>query len=757
MNTSPVSDNVVRLQKWFRSMYSAKSKVVNEMTNDEEYYFGDVERTRHQLNEKQLAAIEHTYNVPISTKVVYAIGEQVISFLTGGKPYPRIISPTKELSEHAVMYEQLLNAIWYEGKLNMHLTNAIRDMVTVGQGWMFIRENDFYNETTFNVSAEYVPWQWVYVDPTCRQPDLSDAEMVCLARTVLKTKAEKQYGITIKPGDSDYYGTDGWEMPDEDSRMDYMYSFGTGALTGNEKERYVWVRDFYEKIEANVFAGTDQAGVTHISTKRPLPKMVRNPAYDEILGQIKAIEEGGAQMAEGMAETGEALDSAEATMAEMGTDPFELMAGMAPQQAALEGQQKQAMEAGAQLEELVKQLNQTPPIIRIYELLPIGAEDGAFVQVTDFVKQKRKAIRWTLLVGNKELERKVLPTDEFPLVPFVFSHVRSFSRTFGMVHYVKDINKALNKFWSLAIYDMQVNATRKVIYPEGAIQDPVAVEQHWSQPMAWIGYTPNPSLSDGGKPEVIEGSQLNVATQQAIGSLMQLAEYITGIHSLTQGNPGEHMPDSFAGIQAIQTFGTSRTRMYSRSIEDSLTTLTYVIVRYLQAYTDKNKVLQYFDENGDKAEIQILSGAEDVKFKIRTNMTSNLPTARHMAAQILGVISGQTKNPAVADLLTTAMLRTADIPDGNNIADQVDTVKQLNQQLEQTTTELQNKEKEVSQLTQQLFQKDVAIAKAQAIAEIEKDVAVKKEQIGAASSPEQLAKTEAAMSNEQSPEEEVPF
>lgn len=757
MATNPSGDpspHVIRLQKHFRAMYNAKSKSFERMKSDEEFYFGDVEETGTQLNKKQLDAIENTYDIPISTKVAYAIGEQLLSFLTGGKPYPRIISPTDQLTQHAILYEQLLNAVWYESRMNLHLTNALRDAITTGQGWIHVRQNDFYSESTFNVIAEYVPWNQVYVDPTCQMADLSDADIVCIGRQVLRSKVEKQYGIKIRKEDLDYLGADGWDMGDDTGRYEYLYGFYGSSNEKEDKDKYVWVRDFYEKIEANVFVGVDSEGNMHVASERPRAYQAKNPKWVQLMGQIQSLEQAGQETSQAMQSHGEAVEEGENAMAEMGADPFKIASQMASEEMQMEQAGDVANQTAEQLQSLYTELEQTPEVVTLYDLRPIGSKDT--VPVEQFFRRKQKSIRWTLLIGNRQIDRKVLPVDEFPLVPFTFSHFRSFNRTFGLVHYIKDVNKAMNKFWALSIYDMQVNATRKVLYAEGSIVDPVAVEQKWSQPTAWIGYTPQPNLPDGGRPTVIEGTQLNVATQQAIQGLTTLAEYITGIHALMQGQTSSATPDSFGGIQTIQTFGTSRSKLYSRNIEESLSVLSYVIVRYLQAYCDKDKVLQFFDENGDKAELQILSGAEDVRFRVRTNMTSNLPTARHMAAQILGIVSGQTKNPAVADLLTTALLKTADIPNGPQIAEQIDTVKQLNDQLAAAQKQMQDQEKQISQLNQQLFQKDISIAKEKAVGELKTQQALKEQELEAAASPEQLAKVDAGGDIE-TPPEEIPF
>jgi len=707
----PMSDKMLELNGFFRRAWSNRGRVVKNLANDEQMYFSDVEDTRSQFTKEQLDFIDEKYKIPISTKISWAIIEQMISFLTGAKPYPRLIAQSEALGEWAQMYEKAFNAIWYEGKMNNELTQATRDMLAVGIGWIRIRKNDFYNETTFNVVSEYVDWRKVMVDPHSYKNDFSDAEYIIHAEFIPVYKAEKRYDIDIDYNDSDSWTNIGLGGSEEDTMiLQTIYPYDS-AVGFNDKNRYVWVREFFQKVDANVYLSDNG----NVSSKKPMPTEVPNPDKIELQAQIQQLMMQKQQATQAQLAAKLNAQSAEQYAQDDATGTTEAMSEMAQAAGATAQVDNGVAQLDEQLRMLSQQMAQMPDLITVYDFETIV---GDKIQVREFIKTTQKLIKRYLCVGNKIIEQELLPCNEYPLIPFTMSHARNPSKVYGVMHYIKDMVKAMNKFWAALIYDMQVNSNRKVLYAANTITDPHSIEEKWSEPDAWIEYQPNADAKDQGLPQVLQPTPLNPAFVNVIQMLQGLIEYITGISAVVQGQATSATPDSFGGISTLQSFGTQRIKLYSRYMESSLEKLAYVTVCYLQAYAPKDKVLTYLDEDGNQHEIELLQNNEDIKFKVRVNLASNLPTQRHMAAQLLGAISGQTKNPAVADALTEAMLKYLDMPDAQNILDRVDTVKNLQSQLQQMQDQAQKLTSENEQLKQQMFQKDIEVQKQLAMQEI---------------------------------------
>jgi hypothetical protein len=217
--------------------------------------------------------------------------------------------------------------------------------------------------------------------------------------------------------------------------------------------------------------------------------------------------------------------------------------------------------------------------------------------------------------------------------------------------------------------------------------------------------------------------------------LKQLVEYVTGIHGIMQGN-NNGATSTFGGIQSLQNFGTQRIKLYSRNIENALSDLAYTTVTYLQHYAPVDKVLTYFDDNGDSSEIRILNDFKDVQFKVRVDITNSLPTQRQAAVQLLGNITQTTQDPQVGKLLTELMLQYMDMPEGNEILKKINTVENLQAQLQQLQTQLEQsdslnktlehnlnqvKTSNQSQVEAEKAKGDIKAEKAKAVAEIKND------------------------------------
>jgi len=749
-NTDPLPEEVKELNTWFYKMYSFRQQVYDDLVNDEQQYFSDVEGTRTQLNKKQLDEVKKKYDIPISTKLSWAIIEQMLSFLTGAKPYPRLIaSSSQEVSkDFAIAYEKAVEAMWYESRMNRQLTDQIRDGLVTGLGWILIRPNDFYAESTFGVVGEYIDWRYVLVDPHSKKPDFSDAEMICIAEYLPSYKIEKQLGIRMSKEIGDYW-TDLNVVPYDSSETDNFTApnrYNHAHMPDNQdKYVYLWKRQYFKKIIKTVYV-TEEGNV---AKNRPTPIEVDNPEKIALGQMIEQMMMAAAQLSqqgdivaqshmqtEEVAQTGGPPGPAQETMSQM--------QAQTDQMNQLNMQLQQAQLAFADMPDKVTHYLYEPVSVDALPKKGPGTTTEMEAALKDkritpsYRKVRRKVIESIVMAGNKIVDKQILPVDEYPIIPFNISHARSPRKNYGIMHYIKDIVKAMNKFWSLMIYDMQTNANRKVLYPKGAVINPAKVETQWAKPNAWIEYEPDASLPNGGAPTVLEPAPLNPAITNVMVLLQQLLEYSTGISAIVQGQntPNSPMPDSFGGIQAYQSFGTQRIKLYSRSLQDTLERMIYVIASYLAAYAPKEKIIQYLDEDGNAQELELFEPSTDMRFKVRMNLQSNLPTQRAQAAQLLGIVSGQTQNPVVADLLTKYMLDYLDMPESRKMSEEVDLVKNMQSQLEQFQANSQDQNNKIAQLEQQLFQAELETKRVKAEMELEKELALRKQEIEGASEGE---------------------
>ena len=687
-------------KSWHWKMSAASQPSRRYKKEDEAFYFADVDGTRTQLTKEQLEAVKAKYDIPISTKIVYAINEQILSLLTGTKPYPKLLSASEnELSAlFTEVYEAAFNGVWYESETNEEFTLALRDCINVGEGYLHVRKANFYNESTFNVIHEYVPWQYVYIDPNAKKNDYSDAEMMCIARIISRKKAENEFDMKIP--DTDLVTKDnGWGMGVEFGELDLPYYTWTSQYEKGS-DAYVWTREFYEK--KNTWIYIDDNG--DVGSKRPVPIEIPNQEKIALGQQLEQLQQQYNQIDAGGQEAAQRADQMD-DLAARSAAPLDAVNLAGSNSAEADQSDQQAQQLIEQIKEMTIAFAQMPDMVPAYRFFRLTGEEST---TFNYEKVKEKHIVRTFCVGNRIVDRDILMTDEYPIVPFSFAHNKSPNRVYGITHFIKDIAKALNKFWSIVIYDAQLHGQRKVLMEESTVADKDKWQNDWAMPGAVLTYKSNPTINDGGKPTILEPAPLNQAYTQLLTLLQQLAEYITGIYAALQGNTQPNMPETNGGIQSLQAAGGQRIKLYSRFFEVALQKLTYVTVCYLQQYAPRDVMLKYFDENGDGKEVQIMNGGNDLRFKVRVQLTTNLPTTRLMASQLLASVSGQTRNPAVADLLTREMIKNLDMPNSREMLENLDTVKMLQSQLEQLQQQLDASQKRINMMENNQYSSDLA-------------------------------------------------
>jgi len=709
------SKEIKRLKKLFSRASAARTSAYKEKSFAEDFYFNDVEATKSQFTAKQLEFINKSYQIPISTKIAYPIIEQILAFLTGTKPYPRLLAESETVEDWVNTYTKCFHATWSESKADSQIYYWVRDALVTGTGWMRVRPNTFFNESTFNTIIEYIDWRKVAVDPYTRKEDCSDAEYIIIADVMLKKKAEAEYDIELDEShsSSDIMNTPSEEIPEW---------FLVWDLADAKEDQWVWIREFFEKEERFVYLNENG----DMSIKKPIPTVVKNEeklALGQQIQQMAASMESLAQQGMQAEQTKEQAMMSPQVTNEGADAAFQSMTLAENKNVEANQQKEQMLQEMEQMEAAYDEMPDTLPAY--YMTIDKGGEETKVLSM-DITRIKKKLIKRTLMVGDKVVERDYVPGTAYPVVPFTFQWGKSPYRTFGVIHYIQDLVKAMNKFWSALIYDMQINNHAKVLYAEGTIEKLEDIQTSWSLPGAWTKYIPHPELPDGGQPQIVPPAPVNQAIVHVLGSLLQLIEYVTGIYGVMQGNSQE-APSTFGATQSLQNFGSQRVKLYSRGLSTSIEGLAKATIEYLQKYAPRDKVMKYFDENGDAQEVQIMSDIEDTQFKVRVDITSSLPTVRQMSAQLLGMVAGQTKNPYVADFLTQYMLKTMEMVDGDELAGQIDVIKQMEGQINQLQQQLDAESKKAKSLENNLYQRSLSGKVDLSAAQADKDIAVAKE------------------------------
>lgn len=712
--TDEIDDDVRRLNKllWRASKSASESRKYRK--NCEEFYYSDVDNTLNQFNEKQNKEIANTYNIPVSTKFTYSVVEQLLSFLTATKPFPKLLSTEASQEEWVATYQKAYHCVFYESKGYDQLCKVLRDSLNTGLGYFHVRRAYFSDESTTNVVIEHRPWKHILVDPECRKEDFSDAEFIVDVDIMRRKKAEEMYDITIEDDNSTTAASTYMINDLNDLANDYM-PFDTDGKDVRDKHKYILVKNFYEIKEINVYVCSNEYEEIYgfVTTKKPKPIIMPNPQLALLGQQIQ-------QLTQQIQQTQQQVQQSQ-SMQKQVMDTADTVNEQNFQQSGQQVQQlDQASQQGnAQLQQMIQELEQMQVVFgQLPKTIPgfsaekeTPGENGKMkkeiITATKVLTKKKRRVLNTLVVGNQKVNTEYISCDKIPIVPVPFSFYNNPNKVYGMVHYILDIVKAMNKYLSEIMYDISVNGHRKGFIWKGTILEPDKLESKWAQPNALIELQANPALPDGGKPFFLEPSNTNQSIQYMLNYYKEISEYITGIYGVMTGNPSDS-PNTFGATQSLQNFGSQRIKLYSRSLETSLENLAYVVVSYLQAYTPRDKVMKYFDEDGNGQEITIMENSEDMNFKVRVEIVNSLPTTRQMMAQTLGYIAQTAGNPQLTSLLTEEMLKVADVPEAKEIAKKMDIMQQMQQQLQQMEQSLQDAQGQVKVLQNNMAEAEIS-------------------------------------------------
>lgn len=690
-------DRTQILNKDFMNASAAMNKIRNYKNELDEFFYNDVSGTLSQYNDVQLKQIKDTFNIPVATKFAYAIIEQMISFLIAAKPMPRYIGANDNLSDWAETYEKAFHAMWYENRGLDQIKFTLRDALNTGEGYLYFEKNNYFNESTTNVVMRKLSWKNVLTDPETTEWDNSDARYMIIIDAMRRKKAEQKYDVKIS---KDAATTELWSSYADvfNDHLNLMYDWTNSK---EQKDDYVWIRKYFYKEEVTLYI--DEEG--RVSTERPEEKQIPNPEKAILLAQIKELD----------AQIKQASDMI--VQKEMQSEQFD---------------KAQVQEGIAQLEEqfnaMMIEYKRLPSTVTAYELIITqfdkdSKEVEKKITALDVTKIKQKRVKTYTMAGDKMIEEKYLPIDEFPIINLNFNDNGSPMKRPGMTHFIQDIVKAMNKYISSLMYNISVNGHRRGFIWENTVVDESQLEDN--SPNSFVKLRAIPDLPDGGKPIIDDPPNLIGNYNYMLDYFKFLIEYITGITGLLKGDP-EQAPTSFGVTQSMQTFGTMRIKMYARTLEKFYERVAYIAALYLQHYAPRNTIIKYFDDDDDQQEIAIMDDTEDLRFKVRVSLTNELPTLRQLDAQLLALVSSNTKDPQVSGFLTQQLLSIMDSGKGKQWAEEIDQIKQMQQQLQQAQEQIDTLTNQNKSLTNNMQQTQVKQKVDSEAMKAEKDIAVEK-------------------------------
>ena len=255
----------------------------------------------------------------------------------------------------------------------------------------------------------------------------------------------------------------------------------------------------------------------------------------------------------------------------------------------------------------------------------------------DFVPVKQPRVMQVCALGQIILYEYLLNTDIFPVVPIPNIWTNT-PYPKSDVSKCKDIQRLINKLFSLTLSHAQTSAGLKLIVPQGSVEDIQQLEQDWANPNAVIEVD-----NTMGEPHFASPQPLN---RELFGLINQNENYIDltfGIPELLHGIKPEG-DLTVKGTSMLHEFGSGRGKSKLRDVEQSLIQLGRVIYQLAKSHYSFKKVFRVVQPNNDVSEetinLQLVDPKTDQIQSIKNDLSigqhdvkivpgSTLPSNRH--------------------------------------------------------------------------------------------------------------------------------
>lgn len=301
--------------------------------------------------------------------------------------------------------------------------------------------------------------------------------------------------------------------------------------------------------------------------------------------------------------------------------------------------------------------------------------------------------KWTIL-NDRVIDITIKPITAFPLSIKFFNWGGFPYKSYGAVHYIRDMQDAYDRILHTFIINgiLQNNAT--YVSPSTSIPDPL--RKNWEE----LGNTPG--IIKEFVP-YIQGNTVVLPQREQISDLSSFyptilqilradMESSTGINPIVQGNPQESKIDVFSTAQQYQNSAMMRIQLNMQHINLANEKLANVLVEYLLANLSKEQKYIFYDSDSEGFnELQISEEIQKVKYAkylVLGIPSESTPTERSAIVTQLMNISQSTSDPVQRDVYLQQAFKYANIKGFDELKNKMDTTNQLRQQIASLQEEL---------------------------------------------------------------------
>jgi len=638
-------DAVQKVHDLFRTYSKNRETWANHAQEDKEFRLGK------QWTREQKQVLESRGQAPIVVNRIHPAVEAAKAMITARRPSFRVAAREDSDNKVAQTLSALLSYMYDISDGRSVIREVVDDYYVTGLGYIHVYQDPMMDMGKGEVCMHSVDPLDVYVDPNSRSRFFDDAENIIISRFFTRDQAKKLYPIyekAIDNAESDRFtdrpttdrADDGETIFPEDTETQTQWG------TFGESDEYVRGYEWYSKELITQFRIFESfSGFEDLMDQDAFNEYIKRPAW-LINGQPVTDPEQAQKLIQQIQQE---------IMLEYQT--------MVEQQAA----------EGIPPEELPAPPEPDIKEIDYQQLILQGLVEVAQVQVS--------RVHQCVVVGDKKLYSRTLPTEHYPIVPFCNIHTRT-PFPVSDVRMVKNMQEYINKTRSLIIAHATTSTNTKILIPEGSV-DMKEFEEKWSQPGVAI-----PVDMDAGTPMPVQPMPLPNELYKNEADAKNDIDHQLGLYEMMMGNSAV-APQTYKATVSLDEFGQRKIKSKLADIEGSLTRVGQVAIPLMQQLYTVQKIFRVVQPNNAMSEYAINKQLYDDKsseIKVINNITvgkydvivvagSTLPTNRfaelefYMDAYQKGLIDREE------------VLKKTEVFDIEGVMQRTDMIQKLQQQV----------------------------------------------------------------------------
>lgn len=528
-----------------------------------------------QWTQEQQEVLEQRGQAPIVVNRIHPIVETAKALLTYNSPQFRATGREDSDRDTAKVFSDLFQYIWNISQGDLELKQAIDDYYVGGMGALMVYQDPDADMGKGEVKLKAVNPLDLYIDPNSKDKFCRDAAHIIMASYMTDEAAMQMYPEfedIIENSAEEPEASDDYPITNLSKTVDQVFP-------GDVEDRAHTVRRYLERYTREIHP--------YYNVYEPFSEreyLFNHEEFDQYNSQLyvrvrKATgEETIVWQPEAVQELMEEIQQ-NGALYHFVLPPMQLdQNGMPiPQQPMkVPGEEGPGSIPGSTI-----------------ALLPITPEELKGLGKLTCNEVDVPRIKMVASVGDSLLYERILPIEDYPIVPVMNIHLRTpFPESDVRIY--RPLQEYINKIRSLIIAHASTSTNVKLLIPRGSV-DKRQVEEEWGR----AGTSVIEFDAELGAPIVAGPVPLPNELYKNEADAKSDLEYGFGIYELMQGG-GRGAPSTYRGTIVVDEFGQRRIKSRRDDIEDMLNQVGSIAVPLMQQLYTEEKVIRLVQPNGEE-------------------------------------------------------------------------------------------------------------------------------------------------------------